>query len=367
MLRVRLLQTASAVLFKKIMVNKLTKKAISLLMIVVLMLCMLPPVILAASSDNELVVSINSDFTVSNCGSPYDVAIPITADKTIPKLYIKTIDDSDKDKLKFTNNTTQNLTSRTVLINGSTKIGPSFKKNESFYLPDSAKVTLEQLTALGIREGIDATASGYYFFTCKNTTINYAFAIVVQVRGSNVPLDYSALNAQLARIEDENGRLNTGLYYIENDCYNGKEYTTGGAWAALTKANGPYAKAKGTLTLQSEIDKAASDLSAAIDKLIPKTRANPTLLYNELNKKWEYSGSDVRELGVGGRIVISGENTTGVTWQPYNNAFNEGREILSLIYDEDGNPTTENTAELQERIEELAEILQSSVQNFVKK
>ena len=187
------------------------------------------------------------------------------------------------------------------------------------------------------------------------------------MKGTNVPLDYSALNAQLARIEGESGNLNTGIYYTENDCYNGKEYIVGGAWNALTKTGGAYEKATGTFTLQSAIDTATANLKAAIDKLIPKTCANPTLLYEQLQKKWKY-GYGVEEWGgTETATFVTAGNTTAVTWEPYITAFNEGRAILASLYDEEGKPTRENTADKQERIEELAEILRTSAQNFVKK
>ncbi len=351
----------SAPAFFKEMIRKIIKQVISTFVIIVLILFSVPVGTFASSTINDITLTF-LDNEMEGCDSSFDVNLTIN-NTLSKKLYVKTIDDGDKVILQ--NNRTSQISQSLLKTIRNENSYTLAKNGGTAELTNLAKATLKELTDAGISSlYLDTTASGYYFlqFKAKNR-----YAVVIQVRGSNVPLNYSALYAQLARIEDESGNLNTGLYYIENDCFNGKEYTTGGAWAALTKDNGPYAKAKGTLTLQSEIDKAASDLSAAIDKLIPKTRANPTLLYNELNKKWEYSGSDVRELGVGGRIVISGENTTGVTWQPYNDAFNEGREILSLIYDEDGNPTTENTAQLQDRIEELAEILRDSVPNFVRK
>ncbi len=330
-------------------------------MIFALIFCSFPAETLANSTVNEITLTLY-DSTMEGCDSAFDENITINS-QPIKKLYIKTINDGDKVILK--NNRNYNI-SAGVLLTVRGESSYALKKNgkNTVELTNLAKATLRELTDAGISSShLDTTASGYYFL---QYCITNGYAFVVQVRGSNVPLDYSALNAQLARIEDENGRLNTGIYYIENDCYNGKVYTKGGAWAALTKENGPYAKAKGTLTLQSEIEKAASDLSAAIDKLIPKTRANPTLLYDELNKKWEYVGSGIQRLGPGNsHIVVSEDNTTAVTWQPYSAAFNEGQEILASLYDNDGNPTDANKAELQERIEELTEILRDSVPNFV--
>ena len=349
------------------MVKKIIKKAISLFIIAILALNLFPIGALADSVGSQIMITVDKD-SVTGCDSCIETAnlnLKIN-NATISKLYIITVEDGAD--IILINAGAQKVFKS---LDGSNTLRLAKKDNDGYIanFPDWTTVSFSALSEglNSVANSLDPSAYGYKFL---QYTTNKKYAIVVQVRGSNVPLDYSALNAQLARIEDENGRLNTGLYYIENDCYNGKEYTTGGAWAALNKNNGPYAEARAARSsqMQSEIDDATSNLKAAIDKLIPKTRANPTLLYDELNKKWEYIDSGVQKLGPGnGHIVISGENTTGVTWQPYNNAFNEGREILSLLYDEDGNPATENTAELQARIEELAGILQSSVQNFVKK
>ena len=280
-----------------IMIKQIIKQAISLFMIFALIFCSFPTDTLANSTGKEITLTL-SDSAMSGCDCSFDVDITIetgTFQNQISKLYLVAIDDDDKVILK--NGRSKNIANNVLLtINGenSYKI---LKNGGTVDLDETAKATLTQLTEKGItsQATIDLNASGYYFL-CYYPA-KYGF--VVQVKGSSAPLNYSALNAQLARIEDETGSLDRGIYYIENDCFNGKVYTTGGAWAALTKANGPYDKAKGTFTLQSEIDKAASDLSAAIDKLIPITLANPTLLYNQLQKKWKYGyGYGIQEWGV---------------------------------------------------------------------
>lgn len=346
------------------MVKKIIKKAISLFIIAILALNLFPIGALADSVGSQIMITVDKD-SVTGCDSCIETAnlnLKIN-NATISKLYIITVEDGAD--IILINAGAQKVFKS---LDGSNTLRLAKKDNDGYtaHFPDWTTVSFSALSEglNSVANSLEPSASSYKFL---QYTTNKKYAIVVQVRGSNVPLDYSALNMQLARIEDENGRLNTGLYYIENDCYNGKEYTTDGAWNALTKAGGPYEKAKGTFTLQSDIDAATVNLKAAIDKLIPITLANPTLLYNQLQKKWKY-GYGIQEWGgTETATFVTEDNTTTVTWQPYITAFNEGRAILDSLYDEESNPTRENTADKQERIEELAEILRTSSQNFVRK
>ena len=368
----------------KIMFRYFTKRVVSVVLIFALLFCVVP-VNSSAADDGENILKLNFieelDDTyeeVDYFGNPYtyydysvgesfidegydseldlsesDIHMPADDQRSIPKLYVKTIDAGDElllENIGVLHNEYNEIDEDGYsigfnLIDGTWDFnnGDSFEvgsgEQVEFPINSTTKVTPEQLTDAGIPEdAIDKTASAYYFLV-ENC---HDFALLVQEKGAQAVLDTSELDAQLARVSDENGLLGDD-FYTENDRYNGKEYIADGAWEELTKPNGPYEKAKKQYVKQEEVDKAASDLKNAIDRLIPKTLANPTLLYEALKEEIKYTE----------------DNTTVATWQPYAAALKEGKELLASLYDEDGNPTEENKAALQPQVEALAETLRN--------
>lgn len=392
----------------KIMFRYFTKRAVSVVLIFALLFCVVP-VNSSAADDGENILKLNFREELYDIyveydwnGNPYDyydygveesfiaegydseldlsesdIHIPADTPKSIPKLYVKTIDAGDElllENIGVLHNEYNeidedghdigfNLIDGTWDFNNGGRFEVGSGEPVQFPINSTTKVTLTQLTDAGIPEdAIDKTASAYYFLIEEYRD----FALLVQEKGAQAVLDTSELDAQLARVSDGNGLLSDD-FYTENDRFNGKEYTKDGAWAELTKANGPYEKAKNQYVKQEEVNKAASDLKTAIDRLIPKALVNPTLLYEELNTKWEWDDGVREWLGNKNATFVTEDNTTAVTWQPYAAALKEGKELLASLYDEDGNPTEENKAALQPQVEALAETLSTCVQNLVNK
>lgn len=51
------------------------------------------------------------------------------------------------------------------------------------------------------------------------------------------------------------------------------------------------------------------------------------------------------------------EDYTPETWTAYKTVYEKGKAYLASLYDQDGNPTTENKAEHQDTVEQYAEEL----------
>ena len=125
-------------------------------------------------------------------------------------------------------------------------------------------------------------------------------------------------------------------YYTSQDRYNGHPTDTistddvpDSFWENMqsisSEAIGVYNNLSAT---QSQVDDAASELTAAINKLIPIININATALYEELqlsNLKAE-------------------EDYTAATWSDFETARTAAQNILAQLYDADGNPTEYNSS-----------------------
>ena len=132
-----------------------------------------------------------------------------------------------------------------------------------------------------------------------------------------------------AIISDATAIRNSEIYYTEDDRYNGTDTSINGFWTdfqtALDSASGiyenPYAK-------QEEVDAAASDLTSAAVKLIPKANINATALYEELEISNAKDESDYTE----------------ITWSDFEPARTTAQAIFAELFDNEGNPTEYNSA-----------------------
>ncbi len=338
----------------------------------------------AALEDQSLTLSLYFNNTselgyVKGCDSAADIdGVEIEIENTaipIKKLYIKTIDKGDNLLLKnmLGNDSRIDSSSFRLLDSNYVDLQKNAAYNETVNFPFNinTRATFRQLIGLGIpADLLDKADSTAYYFIVESFG---DYGILVQVKGAATPeqLVYSALNEQLDRIcvPGNYKELRSDAFYTTDDRFNGKYYTTGGAWAELTKQYGPYDSVVNPIKafeLQEEISAAAIELQAAIDRLIPTTCANPTLLYEELRNKWKYEGIYVQKwLGTETATFVTEENTTATTWQTYATAINESRSLINSLY-ENGNPVATNTAILQLQIDDLTEELRSCAQNFVK-
>lgn len=122
---------------------------------------------------------------------------------------------------------------------------------------------------------------------------------------------------------------NSGIYYTENDRYNGKNTSINGFWTdfrtALTSAGAINADANAR---QEQVDAAAAALTGAAVKLIPTSNINATALYEELQISNPKRAADY----------------TAETWPAFAAARTTAQAIFAQLYDENGNPTTYNSS-----------------------
>ena len=177
--------------------------------------------------------------------------------------------------------------------------------------------------------------------------VNKAVNILIQIGESGSGLSdeqKKPLSDLLATVADDNEN-----YYKTDDRYNGLEHITGAGksfWAEFVAANGPRATAQRALetaTKEEEITSAVSTLRTAISRLIPATRVNTTLLYEELLNK------------------PSKDDYTPRTWAAYAEVRDRAEAMMAGMFDDKGNPTDANTSAngKQDELEALAAELTS--------
>ena len=212
----------------------------------------------------------------------------------------------------------------------------------------SAKASRSVLQSFGYKLDDKATDFYYLYFTDAGTPGNYKslnFAVLIEITPNGTeppkPLNFDELNKQLGRVSDEK----SSDWYTTGDHWNGAEYSKNGFWADLTKAGGSLATAKKALNAvtQDEIDTACANLKTAIGKLIPTTRANTTLLYEELLNE------------------PSKDDYTPRTWAAYAEVRDRAEAMMASMFDGEGNPTDANTSAngKQDELEALAAELTS--------
>ena len=114
-------------------------------------------------------------------------------------------------------------------------------------------------------------------------------------------------------------------YYTGGDYYNGKQTSTTGFWAdmqtALTAAKALFlddiCTTLKTGVSRAQVDKAASDLEAAIANLIPKTEVNATALYESIQRANAKAEADYTE----------------TSWKPFDAAKSAAEAMLGKLYE----------------------------------
>ena len=149
--------------------------------------------------------------------------------------------------------------------------------------------------------------------------------------------------------KSDDGYTDTQYYHI-GDKYNGKQdykVLMGVLSASLTSKNidgfwdiyvDVYADAKNALTSTSQerIDSAYRALTMAYQNLIPISKVNPTLLYEELLN------------------TPSKDDYTPRTWAAYSSLRSEAETMMASMFDKAGNPTEANSSDKQQALEDLA-------------
>lgn len=132
-----------------------------------------------------------------------------------------------------------------------------------------------------------------------------------------------------AIITDATTISNSGIYYTEDDHYNGIGTSKNGFWTdfqtVLTSASeinaDKYAK-------QEDVDAAASNLTEAAVKLIPKDNINATDLYDELQTSNSKAEAEY----------------TATSWSQFEAARTTAQAIFAKLYDADKKPTEYNSS-----------------------
>ena len=221
-----------------------------------------------------------------------------------------------------------------------------------------------------------------YFVDPAGTTISGSMKVVILVQIGEEewvdPVDRTALENLLATVED-----GTTSYYTTDDFYNGKEYYTfteygsddfftreRGFWYDFTKAGGARETARKALKsakTQEELDAAVVELQAAIDKLIPTTRVNPTGLFCSMYWiGWNFSnwgGTQVKynDKPIMERFAETKSEASPKSWAKYEPVLKKAEALMAELYDADGNPTEANTASRQGELDALEAELTEAV------
>lgn len=241
----------------------------------------------------------------------------------------------DKTKLFGSNGNNDLVKSKTLLEKDETD-GSLYQKAKAHFSQNKKAISL----ATG--QSFDDNSDLLLFQIVKNHAtkgiqeiIGY---LVVEWKGGAIgpiQLETKELADKLESVSDENAKN----WCISDDRYNGIDYSKNGFWADLTKESGPRETAKIALQkakTQKEIDDALAVLTAAISKLIPSTRANTTLLYEELLN------------------TPSKDDYTPKTWAAYSSLRSEAEAMMASMFDKDGNPTEANSSDKQQALEDLA-------------
>ena len=222
-----------------------------------------------------------------------------------------------------------------------------------------------------------------YFVDPAGTTHSGSMKVVILVQIGEEewvdPVDRTALENLLATVED-----GTTSYYTTDDFYNGKEYYTfteygyskktfnrvRGFWYDFTKAGGARETARKALKsakTQEELDAAVVELQAAIDKLMPTTRVNPTGLFCSMYWiGWNFGtwgGTQVKynDKPIMERFAETKSEASPKSWSLYEAVLKKAEALMAELYDADGNPTKANTASRQGELDALEAELTEAV------
>ena len=217
------------------------------------------------------------------------------------------------------------------MANGYT-VSPNYQ--DGWYAMPLSDLTVQESVYPGItfNPSFEYSCALIYQFANNPVTpaVNKAVNILIQIGESGSGLSdeqKKPLSDLLATVADDNEN-----YYKTDDRYNGLEHITGAGksfWAEFVAANGPRATAQRALetaTKEEEITSAVSTLRTAISRLIPATRVNTTLLYEELLNK------------------PSKDDYTPRTWAAYAEVRDRAEAMMASMFDDKGNPTDANTS-----------------------
>ena len=197
------------------------------------------------------------------------------------------------------------------------------------------------LTAAGYEPDEDASA-WYYLYLPANVEQELKYALLIEITPNGALSETGtarlALGEMIGRVTGENA----DNWYQSGDRFNGKTTSENGFWSdmqtVLAEAQGVYENAAATAV---EMSTAASNLSAAIDALIPATCVNATELYEAIDKYSRYEEVYYTE----------------ATWAPFAAAMTEAQELLTSLFNDDGSCTDVNVVSNQAMVDEAVQAM----------
>ena len=346
-------------LFQKRMSNELStkwRKGISFLLAILVLVSVFPVTVFA--EDSGLTVTLDG-VTGANCSVLTETTVTTTSDAKKPNavastIYVATVESVDATLtnsagVKLTATYTSALASQDFVVLNNGKSNPLSTIETS---KPGISVTSNQLYEAGLqKDNFNSDALKYYYihfdFTKKNGKI---FGLLIQVVPTQ-SIEKAALQEAIAAVPKDE-------YYTAGDRYNGRSTSTNGFWAEVqnivSSAESVYNDATAS---QERVDAAVatldqnnpdSALSRALANCIPKTQVNPTALYELLQS-------------YGSEYYSNYLNFSTATWPAFEQAKKEAQSLLDSMY-ADGQPTNENRAENQTKLEQAAAALQNAAE-----
>ena len=200
----------------------------------------------------------------------------------------------------------------------------------------------------------------YLAVSGKNGRCDNAVAAVIRIKQKS-SIDKSLLIAALGNTPDDQNDIR---YYHSNDFWNGKEYLEAqdaSFWENyLVKREAAETVLNKTDATQNEVDKAAEELTEAVDNLISKQNVNASELYRCIiqvkQEKDPYDPSN-------GSGYDSGAEAYGDSYEKYQEAYEEAIELRDSLYDEDKKPTSYNIASKQDDVDTAVDKLTKAADN----
>ena len=218
-----------------------------------------------------------------------------------------------------------------------TKDDDNYKSGVALYKQNAFSDKVEQTLTSGSERTL------FYLFAGKLGAVTTVFGVcIIEFCGEVSITDKTPLVNAIAAAPQADSDTS---YYHENDRYNGKGFSKNGFWtdyqAVLSSAKS--VNESGTAT-QDDVTTAVANLTAAIANLIPSSRANTTLLYEELQS-----------------TPVSNEGAfSAKSWAAYKPVRDKAEALMATMFDAEGNPTDANTKDKNDEIETLAAELKAA-------
>ena len=233
-----------------------------------------------------------------------------------------------------------------------------FEDGKAVKDPKNYKVQSMEISGYTMSEEYDH----YMFASSDDEDLDNKLVALVRIKKAEIPaVDKSTLQTELDKIPNTEADLS---YYHDHDFWNGKEYLEAqdaSFWENyLVKREAAETVLNKTDATQNEVDKAAEELTEAVDNLISKQNVNASELYRCIiqvkQEKDPYDPSN-------GSGYDSGAEAYGDSYEKYQEAYEEAIELRDSLYDEDKKPTSYNIASKQDDVDTAVDKLTKAADN----